>query len=383
MIKEGYIISRRFVRIKALQNLYAYTITAQAYRKEAIEQVKKDFNFDCFFHKIEQKGEMATMQNIAVTLCSQAIDKDLPPALFSYPENNKIQESIRKHLNAYAAKLHQSQVTFENGIHQSRDSIYRGVIYIWLLLVEWYKRTKVTKASSNQTDNLLRNQLSRSPLLETCYTNSHWINTIDKWQVSWSKDQDQLENWYMQFIESIEIPKTYTCKLDNDVKILDYIVQDIIFREGPINDFFAMLDLYWDLHKPIVQKLLTQIFMMVSTKDFSSFKLFWENLASKWGLEEAFYSHLFSMVIEKSRVYETMIRKKTEKWDSERILLTDKIILKLALAELLEREEIPTKVSINEYIEIAKWYGTHKSGIFINGVLDGILKGLDEQDKNK
>ena len=71
---------------------------------------------------------------------------------------------------------------------------------------------------------------------------------------------------------------------------------------------------------------------------------------------------------------------KTPNWDVDRIAEIDTIILKMAICELLKFPSIPTKVTINEYLEIAKEYSTPKSSIFINGILDNLVKEF-EKDK--
>lgn len=72
---------------------------------------------------------------------------------------------------------------------------------------------------------------------------------------------------------------------------------------------------------------------------------------------------------------------KTPNWDTERIAEIDAIILKMAICEFLKFPSIPVKVTINEYLEIAKEYSTPKSSIFINGILDNLIK--DYQNNNK
>ena len=76
-----------------------------------------------------------------------------------------------------------------------------------------------------------------------------------------------------------------------------------------------------------------------------------------------------------------MIANKTQNWDAERIALTDIIIMKMALSELLFFASIPVKVSINEYLDLAKEYSTPKSNAFINGILDKILADLKSENK--
>lgn len=72
---------------------------------------------------------------------------------------------------------------------------------------------------------------------------------------------------------------------------------------------------------------------------------------------------------------------KTPNWDTERIAIIDTVLLKMAICELLKFPSIPVKVTINEYLEIAKEYSTPKSSIFINGILDNIVKDYKQQNK--
>ena len=74
--------------------------------------------------------------------------------------------------------------------------------------------------------------------------------------------------------------------------------------------------------------------------------------------------------------YDKEIDDKTPNWDTDRIADIDMILMKMAICEFLEFPSVPTKVSINEYIEIAKDYSSQKSSYFINGVLDKVLKDL-------
>ena len=76
---------------------------------------------------------------------------------------------------------------------------------------------------------------------------------------------------------------------------------------------------------------------------------------------------------------DTLITEKLDNWDLTRIAVIDKVILRLALAEILYFEEIPPQVSINEAIELAKKYSTDKSGKFINGILDAIYREYKEE----
>ena len=97
--------------------------------------------------------------------------------------------------------------------------------------------------------------------------------------------------------------------------------------------------------------------------------------------KEHFASHLLQTVLGKNEHLQTLIIPKLKNWDPERIALLDMIMMKMGVAEFLYFETIPPKVTINEYIDLAKDYSTAQSGQFVNGILDNIHKELVEQGK--
>ena len=95
--------------------------------------------------------------------------------------------------------------------------------------------------------------------------------------------------------------------------------------------------------------------------------------------DENFGFELMKVTLENYEIYNLKIISKTKNWDEERIAKIDFILLQMALCEFQEFPSIPIKVTINEYIEIAKEYSTPKSNVFINGVLDNIVKEFKEE----
>ena len=96
-----------------------------------------------------------------------------------------------------------------------------------------------------------------------------------------------------------------------------------------------------------------------------------------------FAERLFLRTIDHSEDVDTLIKARVKNWEVERIALVDHILLRMAVTEFLTFDDIPPKVSINEAIEIAKRYSTHRSGQFVNGLLDGILLGLMQEGRVK
>ncbi len=128
----------------------------------------------------------------------------------------------------------------------------------------------------------------------------------------------------------------------------------------------------WDDDADMVIQVLRNILHKPSSADFS------EVLSKdKW----EFAKTLLATVIDKKEQLENYIVPKLKNWDAERIAALDMIIMQLGMAELLYFETIPPKVTINEYIDIAKEYSTPQSGQFVNGILDNIHKELVQQGK--
>ena len=106
------------------------------------------------------------------------------------------------------------------------------------------------------------------------------------------------------------------------------------------------------------------------------------NLLEMVGSEKwQFAQSLLETTIDKKEVAAELIKPKLKNWDAERIALLDMILMRMGVCELLFFETIPTKVTINEYIDLAKDYSTAQSGQFVNGILDNIHKELTESGK--
>ncbi len=94
---------------------------------------------------------------------------------------------------------------------------------------------------------------------------------------------------------------------------------------------------------------------------------------------KAFATKLFLKTLDISDQADTIVERYTENWELSRIALIDRILLRIAICEMLHFKDIPPKVTINEAIEVAKRYSTSKSGQFINGILDAILLDFQKE----
>ena len=104
-------------------------------------------------------------------------------------------------------------------------------------------------------------------------------------------------------------------------------------------------------------------------------------LSGMWkeeGDDREFLEQLFSKTLALAGEHDAHIEAAASNWDLERIATMDLILLRMALAEARTFETVPLKVTMNEYIDLAKFYSTEKSGAFVNGVLDKLFAALKE-----
>lgn len=194
----------------------------------------------------------------------------------------------------------------------------------------------------------------------------------------------KLDNWYLNeeyvkliykaIIES-EVYRNYMSKPNSDYasdkELLLVLFKTIIAPNEKIYDYFEDDKLTWVDDIPIVNTFILK--HLKKTKESHSEAHFLPSLL-KDDQDMNFALQLLSRTLLKNAALEDEIEGKTPNWDKDRIAEVDSILLKMAICELLHFPSIPEKVTINEYLEIAKEYSTPKSSIFINGILDKLTK---------
>jgi transcription antitermination protein NusB len=190
-------------------------------------------------------------------------------------------------------------------------------------------------------------------------------------------DKELLRKFYHTLAESSEY-KSYTGLAVRDrgqeKKIIEFILNDLMLANesfvSHVEDNFSN----WDDDGEMIVQLLTGYLQKPGSYNFN--KLMSDD-------KEQFAKNLLQTVLEKSDHLQSLIKPKLKNWDSERIALLDMILMKMGVAEFLYFETIPPKVTINEYIDLAKDYSTTQSGQFVNGILDNIHKELVQDGKMK
>lgn len=224
--------------------------------------------------------------------------------------------------------------------------------------------------STKFIDNRFIKQLSENiQLLEFC----------ENHKLSWNDEEEFVRRLYNK-IEESDFYKEYMLSdghsYEEDRELWRKIYRNILCENDAIDEIFESMSLYWNDDKMIVDT-----FVLKTIRKFDQNNGAEQDILPEYGDEDtkAFASRLFRAALENGEQYRTMIAEQTKNWKLDRMAAMDVIIMQLALAEIVNFPQIPVNVSINEYVEIAKIYSTPRSGSYINGVLDGIVKELKEQ----
>ena len=200
-------------------------------------------------------------------------------------------------------------------------------------------------------------------------------------KLNWSKYPDLIRSIYTSMIES-ELYTNYisseTDDFQNDRRFCEDFFSNILVNSEIMLNELEEQSIYWN------DDLDFSISMVIKTiKKFKGENDRNEYLMSLYKDEEdqEFTTKLFRQAINNESENRKIIENYTKNWDVDRVAVMDVLIMQLALTELMEFPSIPVKVTLNEYIELAKYYSTNRSSTFINGVLDRITKDFREDGK--
>lgn len=267
------------------------------------------------------------------------------------------------------------------GLQKSYDLYY----YLLLLMIELTgsyearvdaKRNKFLPSEEDLNPNT---KLIDNKFIKQLSQNSQFNSYLNERPMSWADHDVFVKNLLDEILESetyAEYSEKGETSYTEDREFWRKIFKQFIYNNEALDDILEDESIYWNDDVEIVQT-----FVLKSIKQFT------ESAGENQALlpmfrdedDKQFALKLLHDTILSQEKYRKLIEEHTDKWDFDRIAFIDMIIMQIALAEIHTFESIPTSVSLNEYIEIAKSYSTPKSGTFINGVLDAIVAKLKKE----
>jgi N utilization substance protein B len=287
------------------------------------------------------------------------------------------------HVSTPEKTIHQS----ENELHFSIQKTYDLYHLLFDLLVQVRRyaedRIEARKHKNLPTqDDLNPNTRFIKNRLITKISDDKGLNRyIDKHKLSWINHPELVKNIYQTMLESESYSDYINSKYDdfqNDRKLCEDFYMNIVLNSEMFMNELEEQSIYWNDDLDFVVSMVLKTLRKFKPEPNNE-----EHLLELYKDEEdrEFTSKLFRKAVLGYKENRKTIEAYTKNWDVDRVAVMDILIMELALTELIEFPSIPVKVSLNEYIELAKYYSTQRSGTFINGVLDRIARDFREEGK--
>ncbi len=372
-------INRRSLRIKAFKNLYSYESCKGANYLLGKDMLERKFSPDLNSMEIMDKEELKRKKAIAFECYTSQMD----PEKGAKSMNEEVGEEVKEAMQLVDNQNESDFRRLSKDLAGEAAKVSKDYLMVLSLLEEFaFQNKKLSDEKKSHTQTLgakaqTKTNLYSNQVCAKLKGDDAFQKLIQAHKVNWSQHADQLRDWYKGVLNKDEMFRAYIKKESTDYEgdwaILDYICRGIIFKNDLFISFFEDIDLDWSENQSIVRSLVLKT--LKSVKEESD-KLQMADISYNWEDDAAYVKELFKKTVKEDDYLEGLLKGKLQNWDIERVALTDKVLLKMAVSEMIHFPSIPTKVTINEFIEISKTFSTPKSKKFVNGILDGLAIDL-------
>jgi transcription antitermination protein NusB len=271
----------------------------------------------------------------------------------------------------------QALTILEKHLEQSRQLFTYLVHFLTEVAryAETDSRLRASKHLPTQEDLNVNIKLAGNELVWQILEDKEYQQALTAYKVEPLLDKELVRKTYLKLIDTQDY-RIYTAlqsrERKDEKKILEFIFTNLMLPEDNFISHIEELFISWDDDAEMMNLMMLNFLQKPGTYHFLE-------LVSKEKLE--FARNLVTTVIEKKEYCMELIVPKLQNWDAERIAMLDMILMRMGACEFLYFETIPAKVTLNEYIDLAKDYSTPQSGHFVNGILDNIHKELSGADK--
>lgn len=359
-------LNRRTLRIKVMQSLFAYEQCCEANFELAKDALVQRFSPDLNSMEFQDKPLLKVQQQAALRLIDEkrkgktsrdeapekVVTEEVTKALKEFEKNNK---KDFKHLLARTV----------DEIEQLTN-VFHSVLNLIVALAD-------AASMERKTDH---RAFIENPVVVSLAKHPELKQQANKPESGWEGRKDLVKGWFRDVLKTdVEYQKFIagnTPSEEQQLSIIKHILRKVILGETLIDSYFEERYIRWAEDKEIVKGLSEK--SLKTVRDGKPFQL--QKLSLEWEDDKDFVEKIFSTAALLPENQKALIAKNTVNWEVDRLPLTDRVIIQMAIAEFTVLPNIPVKVTINEYIELAKDYSTPKSRQFINGILDVIAKEL-------
>ncbi len=297
----------------------------------------------------------------------------------------KVLKAIYAHLQSDSDNLILSEKKLMASIDKSYD-LYYMLLQLPVAMADYARRMQELAKEKHlaTSEDLNPNTKFVDSALVHLIENSDSLNDfMSRRALSWSAYPELIKSLYNQLSQSDKFQSymlnSASCNIKDDLALMEYFYVTLLQESEDVEETLESLsmDLCGDLSYvlPLVMRTLSNV--RASHTDLKIVSKF------KSSDDEEFVRSLFQRSLINYTRYQISVETFTKNWDLERIVFIDNLILIVAMAELINFPDIPTRVTMDEYIEISKYYSTPNSSTFVNGILDRMTLSLSEKGEIK
>lgn len=365
-----------------MQALYGHYTAVESIKEVKRNELEEMHALDPAKHDFADKALFEARKKQAVKLFNANLLKGKVEN--STDVEKEVVENVNAALAEYENLVHKEARVRKNDMMKEAERLMDTYIKLLLLPIEIEQREKLDSEKEDKAyiakekkiypfiGNELVKKLKESELLQKEAARS---------SISWDNEHQEIKSWYREQIRTSEPLQHFfggsklTEAPENDI-VLE-LFKRVVFKNEAIVSYLEGTHLQWSENQPIVKSMVVKT--IKALQDGEDLEL--AELTKNGEDDFKFLERLFMDSINQNEFLEEIIQSKTMNWDVDRIALTDRVILKIALVEMMNSPSIPVKVTINEAIEISKMYSTPKSKQFVNGVLDVLSNELTSSGK--
>lgn len=377
-------LSRRHLRIKVLQSLYALQAAREADYQLAIDFITESFKPNLNTMAPQDPVKLEGMRKITTILLDEhhrkgeiSKDEDAPAEAIVTAKNA---------LKYYLDLFRKDKQRIAKQLTPEVEAIYNTYLLLLQLFIELGSFSQAER--ERQYDDPDSNPIAKLAGFDTnrvviALTESKGLqNEFIRKGITWGNEVNGLiRKLFRDVFRQDETYRAYCTQknhtVEEDQQLMQHALREVVLKNDEVTSFFELKDLYWSENGDLARKMVSKTLKSATEPD----GVLLVPLTDDWEEDRYFMEELFEQTVTYNDEYEGYISEPLKNWDVERLSAMDYLILKMSVSEMINFPGIPVKVTINEAIEIAKEYSTPKSGKFVNGILDTLSKNLIKEGK--
>ncbi|TGE05627.1 transcription antitermination factor NusB [Hymenobacter fodinae] len=376
-------LNRRTLRIKVMQALYAYHQAVGSDFLLATDQIADTFAPDLNSPEPQDRKQLQGQRKMAEVIFKEWHKNGQEP---EGTDDKDVNDAVKDAISYYRKAVAKDGSFYGGQMVQAAESIHDQYIHLLnipealLQVIEEEKVRDSRRFTAAKEPLLDATRLQENQVIEKLINNIQLQDLTIRRSLKWHGEEelDALRSaWRNEMKQDPELLSYLAAPAGNyaeDQEILKHIYKTYVFKGESLPAYIEEDDLNWEENRPIVKNLVVKTIKMLDEAADENLVLM--SLSANWQDDKEFAESLYKQTLADDAKYEQLISESVQNWDVERVALTDKILLKMALCEMHLFRAIPVKVTINEYIEISKIYSTPKSKQFVNGILDKLAQDL-------